>query len=208
MRKNFPLLLALLGGAVGFALRKWQLATGFEPDTLLPIPGAPAAMILALLSVLVAAAVLALIFPNKDRLPGGLAFSHAQGNSLYLTAVVLSAFLLLLSAGFEIFSFTSGYGAVATGETQLAKVAAMFLPPLRILFCVIGLPCAILWGRTLYRAEAVKEKLSLLGLCFLYCLWLISDYQVRAADPVIMDYVYEVLAIVCSLLGLDRKSVV
>jgi len=202
MRKNLPLLLALLGGAGGFALRKWQLATGFEPETGLPIPGAPAAMILALLAALVAVAALVLILPNKDRLPGALAFSHAQGNSLYLTAVVLSAFLLLLSAGCEIFSFTSGYGAVLSGETQLAKLASMFLPPLRILFCVIGLPCAILWGRTLFRGEEVKEKLSLLGLCFLYCLWLISDYQVRAADPVIMDYVYEVLAIVCSLLGL------
>lgn len=202
MRKNIPLFAALLGGAVGFGLRKWQLAAGFEPDTGLPIPGAPSAMILALLSVLAAAAVVVLILPNKARLPRELAFSAGKDNSLYLTAVVLSAFLLLLSAGCELFSFSSGYQTMMSGETLIARVAAAALPPLRILFCVIGLPCAVLWGRGVYRGEELKERVSLLGLCFLFCLWLVSDYQVRAADPIIMDYVYEVFAIVCSLLGL------
>lgn len=202
MRKNIPLFVALLGGAVGFGLRKWQLSAGFEPDTGLPIPGAPSAMILALLSVLAAAAVLVLILPNKARLPRELAFSAGKDNSLYLTAVVLAAFLLLVSAGCELFSFSSGYQTALNGETPVARVAAAALPPLRIFFCVMGLPCAVLWGRALYRGEDLKERTALLGLCFLFCLWLVSDYQVRAADPIILDYVYEVFAIVCSLLGL------
>ena len=41
-----------------------------------------------------------------------------------------------------------------------------------------------------------------LELCFLFCVWLISDYQVRAADPVVQDYMYEVFAIVCGLMGI------
>lgn len=203
MRKKIPLTLALLGGAAGFAARKWQLSVGFEPDTHLPIPGAPSAMVPAVLAVLVAAAVLVLIFPNKDRQPASTAFSAAQDNAVYLTAVVLAGFLLLVSAGFEVFSFSEFYGAGSFDESnRVTRIASMVLPPLRVLFCVVGLPCAVLWGRTLYRGEAPEEKVSLLGLCFLFCLWLITAYQTRAADPVIMDYVYEVLSIVCSLLGL------
>ncbi len=202
MRKNIPLILALAGGAAGFGLRKRQLAAGFEPDTHLAIPGAPSAMLLAALTVLVAAAVLALSWGNKERLPGPAAFSKARDNTVYLTAVVLAAFLLLVSGGFEILNFSAEYGKEIAGENRVSQIASAILPPLRILFCVAGLPCALLWGKALYRGEDIKEKLTLLALCLLFCLWLITTYQSRAADPVIMDYVYEVLAIVCSLLGL------
>ena len=37
--------LAAAGGAAGFALRRWELATAFEPDTGLPIAGMPARII-------------------------------------------------------------------------------------------------------------------------------------------------------------------
>lgn len=202
MRKNIPLILALLGGAAGFALRKWQLAAGFEPETHLPIPGAPSAMLLALLAALAAAGILALCWPNKQRLDTASALSKARDNTVYLTAVVLAAFLLLVSGGFELLNFSAGGVQDSAGENRITMVASAVLPPLRILFCVAGLPSALLWGKALYRGGETKEKLSLLALCLLFCLWLITAYQTRAADPVIMDYVYEVLAIVCSLLGL------
>lgn len=203
MRKKLPLILTLLGGALGFALRKWQLAAGFEPDTRLPIPGAPSAMLLIALSVLVAAGVFLLLWPGKGSAPVDIAFSAARDNTLYLTAAILAGFLLLVSTGFELFSFTAVYGAGNTEDVnQVSRVASMVLPPLRILFCVAGLPCTVLWARKLYRGEDAAEQLPLLELCLLFCLWLITDYQARAADPIIMDYVYEVFAIVCSLLGL------
>ena len=202
MRKKLPLILTLLGGAVGFALRKWQLTAGFEPDTRLPIPGAPSALLLVALSVVIAAGLLLLLWPGKGSAPAEVAFSAARDNTLYLTAAVLAGFLLLLSTGFELFTFTSAYGAAGEDVNQVSRVASMVLPPLRILFCVVGLPCTLLWARKLYRGGDVREQLPLLELCLLFCLWLITDYQSRAADPIIMDYVYEVFAIVCSLLGL------
>ena len=57
-------LAALVLGAGGFALRKWELATAFEADTGLPIDGAPATMALIVLSV-VMAVVLALLCRGK-----------------------------------------------------------------------------------------------------------------------------------------------
>lgn len=203
MQKKFPLILSLLGGAAGFAARKWQLAAGFEPDTHLPIPGAPSAMVLIALSIVVAAGVFLLVWPSKGSSPVDVAFSAAQGNALYLTAAVLAGFLLLVSTGFELLNFSAVYGVGAVDDgNRVSRVASMVLPPLRILFCVAGLPCALLWARKLYRGEEAVEQLPLLELCLLFCLWLITDYQTRAADPIIMDYVYEVFAIVCSLLGL------
>ena len=57
MRKDIVIpLLALVGGAAGFALRRVQLRTGFESDTGLAIPGCPAALALIVLSAAVAAA--------------------------------------------------------------------------------------------------------------------------------------------------------
>ena len=201
MRKKLPPILTLVCGGVGFAIRKWQLASGFEPDTHLPIPGAPAATLLMILTVLTAAAVLALAWPLKEAAPVDRAFSAAQSNTLFLTAVTLAGFLLLVSTGFEVFSFT--LNGVGTEESnRVSQAAAMALPPLRILFCLTGLPCALLWAKKLYRGEDAKEQVPLLALCLLFCLWLITSYQARAADPVIMDYVYEVFAIVTSLLGL------
>ena len=43
MRKNIILpALAVAGGAAGFLLRRWQLASAYQPDTGLFVHGAPA----------------------------------------------------------------------------------------------------------------------------------------------------------------------
>ena len=49
--------LAVVGGVGGFFLRRWELATAFEAETGLAIPGAPATVALIVLSVVVAALV-------------------------------------------------------------------------------------------------------------------------------------------------------
>lgn len=202
MRKNLPLVLALALGGAGFALRKWQLAAGFEADTRLPIPGSAPSMLLVLLTVLAAAGLLVLVRTRRDSPEADSAFAAARDNTLFLTAGALSGFLLLLSAGLEIFSFAAVSAPPYVTGAKTVKIASMALPPLRVFLCAMGLPSAILWCRRLYRGEETREQMSLLFLCVLFCLWMVSAYQVRASDPVVMDYVYEVLAIVCSLLGL------
>ena len=201
MRKNILLpAVALLGGMGGFALRKWQLSTGFDPATGLAIPGAPAAIVLILWSCLVAAALLALCWNNREQLTWDRAF-QARGNTLFLTAAVLSAFLLLISAGAEIVNF-SVMAQTAPASSQGGQAANILLPRLRILFYLGGFPAVLLWAKNLYRGDSKgKESLPLLELCLLLCLWLISAYQLRAVDPVVQDYLYEILAIVAGLLG-------
>lgn len=195
--------LAVVGGAVGFGLRKWQLVAGFEPDTGLAVSGSPATLALIIWSMAVVLGMLLLCMDRKGPRTCPKAF-QAKGNSLFLTACVLGAFLLLVSAGAEGITLTASYKSfLYTDNTWAAQVSSKLLPPLRVLLCLGGFPCTLLWVKRLSREEGPgRESLAILELCILFCAWLVSDYQVRAADPVIQDYVYEVLAIAAALMAL------
>lgn len=203
MRKNIlPPVLALLGGGVGFALRRWQLASGFEGDTGLAIPGAPAATALMVCSAVVVLGLLFLCWRGEKSLSWETAFAAGRQNSLAVTALILSAMLLLAGGGVEIVSRSINGISSFQGDTAFARTTAMVLSTLRIALGIGALPCIFLWARALFRGEGGRECLPVLEPCLLYCVWLISTYQTRSADPVVQDYLYEVLAIVTALLGL------
>lgn len=201
-KKLLPPLAALLGGGVGFALRKWQLATGFEADTGLAIPGAPAAMAVAACSALAVLALLLLCRGEAKTLAWEPAFAAGKQNSLAITALILAAMLLLASGGVEIITHSVNGELFYEGTTAFARATSRILAALRIVLGIGALPCVFLWARAIFRGEGGKENLAALEPCLLYCVWLISTYQTRSADPVVQDYLYEVLAIVASLLGL------
>ena len=191
MRKEILLpVVAVIGGGVGFGLRRWELATAFEADTGLPIAGATATTALIVLSAVMAVALLAL---SRGRYPdfGGcdVAF-RAKGNTLYAMAGVLSAFLLLGAGGLAGLEFVRAeepmYTYLIVGAMAIASG-----------FCVLATV------RNHFR-EAGKGRYSaaLLVPAFTYCVWLIAAYQVRAGDPVQLDYVYELFAIISGLLAL------
>ena len=201
-KKLFPPALALVGGGVGFALRKWQLATGFEADTGLAIPGAPAAMALMVFSVCMTLLFLLLCRKEDARLSWQTAFAAGEQNTLCATALILSAMLLLVSGGLEIMEYTVNGAAVIDVENAFARAASKLLPLLRIVLCLGSLPCVFLWSRAILQKKGGEECLSTLEPCMLYCVWLISTYQSRGTDPVVQDYLYEVFAIVTALLAL------
>ena len=124
MRKEILLpAVAVAGGGAGFVLRRWELATAFESDAGLPIPGAPATLALIALSVAMAA-VLALLCRGKyPSFTGYDEAFQAKGNTLYATAMVLSAFLLLGAAALMVLSFVQGTNTVYT-RLLLAALAA------------------------------------------------------------------------------------
>lgn len=201
-KKFLPALLALLGGGVGFALRKWQLTAGFEADTGLAIPGAPAAIALLVFSGCMALLFFFLCRGQEKSLPWHTAFAAGEQNTLAAAALILSAMLLLVSGGLEIMEYTVNGVAPYAGENAVARVAAKLLPLLRIALCLGSLPCVFFWSRAILQRKGGNECLSTLEPCLLYCVWLVSTYQVRGVDPVVQDYLYEVLAIAAALLGL------
>lgn len=200
-KRNLPVALALIGGAVGLGLRRWQLATGFEPDTGLPIPGAPAYLALLVFSALMALVLMALLYPLKGSWSYDVAFA-ARSNELYMACVTLGAFLLLGSAVLELVDFPAAYAAAREAEANGVKLAVI-LPPLRILSCLLGAGCTLLIGANGYKGLGRgKENPAGLGLCLLFCVWLVTVYQKRAIDPVTQNYLYEVLCVVFALMGM------
>ena len=191
MRKEILLpAVAVAGGGAGFVLRRWELATAFEADTGLPIPGAPATLALIALSVAMAA-VLALLCRGKyPSFTGYDEAFQAKGNTLYATAMVLSAFLLLGAAVLMVLSFVQGTNTVYTRLLLAALAAVSF-------FYVMQTAQNSFKG-----LDRGKYSFTLLMPAYTCCVWLIAAYQVRAGDPVQLDYVYELFAIIASLLGL------
>lgn len=208
MRKEIMLpALAVAGGAVGFAFRRWELSAGFEPETGLAIPGAPSAVALMALSAAVAAALLFLCRGKHRSFSGGYdAAFAARGNTVYLTAMVLAAFLLLVSAVTNFFALPVAYAqaqaAVAAGNGQSSPLFAVLPRALLGILSAVSFFCVLSTGRNNYRGQGKgRYSLPLLMPAYALCLWLIAAYQLRAGDPVRQDYLYELLAIITSLLG-------
>ncbi len=210
MKKNLlPPAAAFLAGGVGLGLRKWQLAAGFEPETGLAIPGAPSAVVLIAWSCL-AAAALALLLWRMPSMPREVdkAFP-AQGKSLFLTACVLGGFLLLVGSGAEAVTLSaSGWVlpeapvSLTTAKGILLTAWANLLPLARLLLGALGCLCAILWTKGLARGDGrARESMAILELCLFFCVWLISDFRARTIDPVVQNYLYEALTIVCTLMA-------
>ncbi|WP_286732373.1 hypothetical protein [Intestinimonas sp. UBA1698] len=191
MRKDILLPgVAVVGGAAGFLLRRWELSTAFEPDTGLPVAGAPATWALIALTVVVAA-VLAVLCRDTHRVfPGGYdeAFG-APNNALYLTVLVAAAFLMAAS-GLLTFLLYLRHDVTAFSRVLLA------------LMSLVSAACLFVVGKNNYRMEGRgKYSAALLLPSYTCCLWLISAYQARSADPVILDYVYQLFAVIAAVLG-------
>lgn len=192
MRKEIILPgIAVIGGILGSIVRRWDLATAFEPDTGLVIPHMPSTYVLLILSAAVVL-VLALLCRGRHRsFPKGYdqAFC-AKGNTVYITATILSAFLLLGAGVLFIWMFFTGE------NTMITRLLLAIL-------CVVSFGCAIFTGKNNYNGEGKgKYSFTLLMPAYTFCMWLIAAYQARAADPVILDYLYELFAIIGALLGL------
>lgn len=209
MRKEIVLpSLAVGGGIVGLLLRRWELATAFEADTGLVTPNMPSTWALIIWSALLAAAFILLCRGKHRPFAGGYdAAFAAKGNTVYVTAMVLAAFLLLASAVLNYMGIPAAYAeAVAAARAGNAQGTPLFnVLPRAILgaLAAVSFFCVLSTGRNNYRGEG-KGKFSfpLLAPAYMGCIWLIAAYQVRAGDPVRQDYIYELFAIISSLLGL------
>lgn len=203
MRKEIILpATAVVGGAVGFVLRRWELATAFEPETGLPLPGTPATWALALFS-LAMVVLLALLCRGKHPAFEGYdqAFA-AKGNTVYMCAMVIAAFLMAISGVLCLLGTPQAYSALQA-QTQ-GRVHAFALAP-RALLGVLSL-CScwglLTLGRNNYRGEGHgKYALGILMPAYTCCLWLITAYQARSGDPVVLDYVYQLFAVIASVLA-------
>lgn len=180
-------LLAVLGGAGGFFLRRRELSAAFESSGL-AIPWAPSTMVLIAWSVLFALALALLCRGSKHELKQYDDAFSAAGNWAYLAvSAVAAAFLLVASL----------FGLKAEFDSGAPRL-------LHLLFygmCAVSFVAVLTIIPGNFRAKGRQYSLALLLPAYTCCLWLVTFYQQRASDPVVLDYVYELFAIVCTLLG-------
>lgn len=193
---------AAAGGIAGFFLRRWELISAFEPDSGLPIPGMPATWGLILLSA-AAAAILALLCRGvgRDFVGGYDEAFHAEGNILYMTGMVAAAFLMAISGGLLLMQVPGLYES-AMSQTKGLPMLSLLPRLLLAVLCLCSAWSFLSLGRNNYRGEQKgKYSASLLIPSYTACMWLIVAYQARSGDPIILDYVYQLFAIIAAVLG-------
>lgn len=200
---------ALLGGAAGFFLRRWELASAFESDTGLPIPGAPAFWALALWSAAMVGIVILLLRGRHHEFPGGYdqAFD-AKGNTVCVTVTVLAAFLLLGAGVSMLMAFPRAYEealatASMTANPRMGALLSLVPKGVMALLAVGSFFSMLALGRNSYRGQGKGTRsLPLLLPGYLAAFWLITAYQSHAGDPIRQDYIYKMFAILSILLAM------
>ena len=197
-------------------LRRWQLASAFEEATGLPIPGAPASVILTCVLLMAAAwfLILAVHQPLSNR-PWTPSQAHRwdlifldAGDPVYPILVVLAAFLALGAVPFLLRTGLAQWQVYREAKAALEQGFDAQLPTNNGMLAM---------------ATAAGSLLSFLGLLQMGrdglrpgrrgrggfsaalpgtagCVWLMESFRGHAANPVQWDYAPLLLAIVCGML--------
>lgn len=194
MRKDMVLpVLAVAGGAAGFLLRRWQLASAYLPETGLFVHGAPATWALLALIALLALAFLLSILKKREGIDDFLPAFGSPGTGQM--TVLAAAGLLLLAAG--------GLGAreglqvlrlwqADPGMYQLSIPASQLLAGG---LCVLAGFAVLLMGRMAYRGELNGAACFLAPFPALAGLvWVFSSHLKHGTEPVLMKYAFGLFA--------------
>lgn len=211
-------LLALLGGAAALVLRLWQNAAAFEPDTGLPIPGAPAGIVLPLFLVVLAGLtvlVLRRLPVSFPLLPRDLATEDSRLLVLPVAGALLMAAsgLADLYEGLGLGNLLAQFLSAASPDAALSVLEASgFSPTAQKLLGVLSLasaaaliPTIAACRRDSYRVDFQGAPLLLIPPVALV-VRLVLVYRLDSVNPVVEAYYPGLLALVFLTLGFYRLS--
>lgn len=185
-----PLLTAALG-VIGAILRKIELNTVFEPSGLAK-QWQPITIALVVLSVL---ATVYFVFSSR----GLKKLSAVEGyNEVFAGGGIIPfALSVLATAGIAVGSVLY---YINGGETILSAV--LMLVGAAAAVAVFALAYGVFKKRGDAKTAAVFSTLFVLFVCF----WMVLEYKFRSADPVLLDYVYDFLALCSAALAFYYKA--
>ncbi len=203
MRKDILLPgLALAGGALGFGLRRWQLASAYDRETQLFRPGETATWALLAVLVLLALALLPLIRKTRPGGDGDFLTVFRCPSAPFMTVMAASGFLFL---GAGLLGPLDGMEALAAwrADVEAARLVGSTPPPatypaslcLCAALCFPAGAAALLLGRAAYRGELDRPVSLLASFPSLTGLvWLFAIHFRHNIDPVLMRYGFALLA--------------
>lgn len=169
---------AVLLGAAGAGLRRWQLHVCFEEDGL-PVPGLATDLLMAL-SIGAAALFLLLVFPLKSQKKGwDAAFGTDRCDWLKLSSLGY----LLAGIAFLI------WRKEAQDPSAVFQFANLALPVMLGSFLFASALAAWLLSQ-----GGKVEPLAAMIPGFCSCFWLVNIYHIHANDPVYLDFAWYLLA--------------
>ena len=221
MDKRYALpLTAALGAAAAWVLRLLQNRTGFEADTGLPIPGAPAALALAALLAVLGIALLltSRLLPAEEDPGPSLPRDFSTGSAGLLTLPMCGVFLIILSALADlaeslrmlpegiVSSRHAIYGILRAGGLGYSPRNQFLLGLLSLAAAVSLFPvlagCRRREQRPVHRAPAA---ITLLPVAMLV-VRLVLTYRIDSVNPSLSMYYVELLALVFLTLAFYRLS--
>ena len=207
------LLVTVVVAALCAVVRRIQLSTAFEGDFRLPIPAAPATIVLLILFVVTA--VLLFLLAHRQPIARSLRDSselslYAQNNTLFFGGVFLAGFLCLIAAPM-LFINGSRMWADHQAALEIAKAHGNMIPGGNngVLTLITGITSALSFIALLVVGKAAsqnkqKGRLAVLLPAINNSLWLMEFYRSHAANPIRWDYSIMLVAIVAgTLLYLD-----
>jgi hypothetical protein len=181
-------LLAAASGIFGFLLRRSQLARAFEPDTGLPVTGAPSTVALLCYAVVIlaAAAALGLYIGRRYAAKPSYAKAFAPTNGAYLIIAGAVAAAFIVSGCLSVFK---------TGTESKVDLAVAILTAVSGV-AIFGLAYEQFRGRD-FRLALVYSVIPELFFTF----WLLLLYRANQTNPVRYNYVFQCLAVAAAAIG-------
>ena len=194
MRKNMILpALAVAGGAAGFLLRRWQLASAYQPDTGLFVHGAPATGALLGLTALLMVVFLVLVCKRREGLDD---FLPAFGSpSVGQMTVLAAAGLLLFAAGG--FGLREGFRTFRLWQAapEMYQLSAPVSQMLTGALCLAAGFGVLYMGQMAYRGRILDGACLLAPFPALAALvWLFAAHLKHGTEPVLMKYGFSLFA--------------
>ena len=206
------LVCALAAALAAAALRRWQLASAFEPPRGLSVPGAQASVILVCVLLMAAAWLAILALSGYSRAEGqgcrwDLVFL-GTGDWVYPALAVLAALLALAAAPCLLWMGWGQWEAYQQAKAMLAQGIEVQLPSnngMLAMATAAGALASFLGLLQLGRDGLRPGKRGKGGFSAALpgvagCVWLMESFRAHAANPVLWDYAPLLLSIVCGML--------
>lgn len=174
-------------GAVGAALHSMEIRTAIDPGNGLAVRFAPITVCMTIVAILAMVIIFALTFLIKGRSTEPVyhvAFAQKTPAALIITALAGAAMI----AGAYI-CFRSGVGY--RSSDRLALILAIFA-------ALSGVSCTALCIMAYLKKNGIEFMLCTSVIVLFHCLWLVVSYLEKSADPAMINYVYDYLAICAS----------
>ena len=179
--------LAVAGGVVGFFLRRWQLASAYQPEAGLFVHGAPATYALLGLIAALALAFLVLFWKKQEGLDDFLpAFGCPETGQMVIFA---AAWILMMAAG--TLGMQEGFRGFRLWRAS-PEMYQLSVPASQLLaggLCVLAGFGVLHMGRMAYRWELTRSG------CFLApfpalagLIWVFAAHLKHGTEPVLMKY--------------------